>query len=127
MAKLKDLFRTQPKMGGVALNQIDAPYGLRSYRLEDGTYGGEMMPKGDGWLGHLPNKAHGGVSTELSIEDESGMFPSIVPTLTKEELEILLSLKDDEKVPRNIALKARKHADEMRRLGRSPFREIWEK
>lgn len=84
-----------------------------------------MMPKGFGWLGPLQNP-NGGISTELSIEDESGMFPAIVPTLTPQQLQTLLSLTDKQPIPNDIYKAARAHADKLRSQGRSTFREIWE-
>lgn len=128
MATFNDLLMAQikPSRGGLTFRNIGTPYGLRSYKTEDGSYGGEMMPKGLGWLGALPN-TNGDVSTELSIGDESGEFPSLVPTLNKEQINQLLNLQENEQVPTEIYKLARQHADKMRSQGRSPFKEILER
>lgn len=126
MAKLSELMSIAPSLGGLNVKQYATPDGLRAYKNKDGSYGGQMMPKANGWLGRLPNKGQGGESTELSLEDDSGMFPAIVPTLNNEEISVLLGLKENQRIPENIYLKARKHADLMRSQGRSPFIEIWE-
>ena len=90
-------------MGGKGV----APYGLRE---------GSGMPKGLGFLG--PVMGREGVSTELSAEDESGEYPLMVPTLTKKELDLLLSGK---KIPDELYNKARMFAESRRKMGKSPF------
>lgn len=77
-----------------------SPYGMR----EDGT------PKGRGWLGELP-MADGKVMTELSIgvsfDGKEKIIPSIVPTLSQEEIKHLSSGGD---VTDSIVRKAVEHA-----------------
>ena len=75
------------KSGGTAAipaRPTDKGYGLR----EDGT------PKGSGWLGEL-KRPDGMVSTELSatvkIDGKEVLIPLLVPTLTKKEVDQLLS------------------------------------
>lgn len=85
-----------------------APYGVR--------HSGEGV-KGKGYFGALPNKA-GGVSTEISAEDESGEYPLIVPTLSAEELDALLA---DQEPTEEMYSKARSWADTRRARGQSPF------
>ena len=101
-------------MNGITLEQLllamgggVAPYGLRE---------GSGMPKGLGFLGPIMGRE--GVSTELSAEDESGEYPLMVPTLTKKELDLLLS---GNKVPDALYDKARMWADSRRKMGMNPF------
>lgn len=70
---------------------------------EDGT------PKGTGFLGVL-RRPDGGVSTELSIgvnvDGRDMDIPTLVPTLSRTQVNRLLSLKDGEQIPRDIVDKA---------------------
>lgn len=85
-----------------------APYGLR--------HSGEGV-KGKGWMGLL-SRPDGGVSSEISSEDNVGEFPLLVPTLSKTEVNHLLSGKDptDE-----IMQKAIQWAEFRRSQGLDPF------
>lgn len=85
-----------------------APFGLR----HDGS-----APKGKGFFGPMLHK-QGGVSTEISAGDESGEFPLMVPTLSRDELELLLSGQDPTDA---IYGKARAFADQRRAAGKNPF------
>lgn len=84
-----------------------APYGLRP----DGT------AKGKGYLGEL-KRPDGGVMTEYSvgveIDGKEMDIPTLVPTLTKKEVETLLKLKVGKQPPKSIVDKAYDHA--MKRL-----------
>jgi hypothetical protein len=84
-----------------------APYGLR--------HSGEGL-KGKGYFG--PMAGRDGTVTELSAEDESGEFPLVVPTLTAEELELLLAGKDP---TAEMMEKASSWAATRRKRGESPF------
>lgn len=88
-----------------------AQYGLR----EDGT------AKAEGWLGKLKNK-DGRVSTELSvsyeIEGKEILMPSLVPGLTKKEIDHLLANKAPTK---QIEKKIIDHAMQRIADGKSPF------
>jgi len=90
--------------GGVA---NVAPYGIR--------HSGEGV-KGMGYFGPLQGAE--GVSTEISAEDESGEFPLLVPTLTAEEVKLLLSGGQPTEA---IYRKAAEHARTRRESGKSPF------
>ena len=84
-----------------------APYGLRHSGI---------APKGLGFFGAIPNP-RGGISTELSAESDGLEYPLIVPTLSKEELNGVLSGQ-----PSTEALaKALSHAISRRKQGLSPF------
>jgi len=117
-----------PAMGGLLATNYPNQWGLRAYKNQDGSYGGEMMPKWTGWQGLLANTAYpGSVSSELSVGDEKGDFPSIVPDTTPQQLNKLLSLKESEKMPQDIYETARKFAEQRRALGLSPFKDVWDK
>ena len=80
-------------------------------------------PKGTGWLGELKT-SNGDIATELSIgvnfDGKDYLIPSLVPTLTKEEVQYLLqgNSPTDE-----ITQKAIDHAIKLIQQGKSPFKE----
>ena len=84
--------------------------------------------KGKGFLGILP-RPDGGVSTELSvgvnIDGKETSIPTLVPGLTKEEVDFLLNLEpgDARSIPDSIINKAVKHAKDRMNQGKSPFLE----
>jgi hypothetical protein len=84
-----------------------AQYGLR--------HSGEGV-KGKGYFGPMAGRE--GTVTELSAEDESGEFPLVVPTLTAEEIELLLAGKDP---TAEMMEKASSWAATRRKRGESPF------
>ena len=86
-------------------------------------------PKGDGFFGKL-NRPDGSVSTEISIgvgmNGKEMNIPLIVPTLTKKELNYLLSTDVEAKdffnnMPPSIMDKAYEHAQTRMKSGMSPF------
>ncbi|MFA6051571.1 MAG: transglycosylase SLT domain-containing protein [Methylobacter sp.] len=87
-------------------------YGLRP----DGT------PKGTGYLGEL-KRPDGGVMTEYSIgvkiNDKEMDIPTIVPTLSKDEVNHLLNTKEGDKLPDSIVQKAVDHAESRIKQGLS--------
>jgi hypothetical protein len=82
-----------PKQGGLAYSDYPNPYGVRAYQNKKGGYSGEMIPKSIGYLGPQQGqgKMAGQVMTEFSLEDDKGSYPSLVPTLTQQELQSVLS------------------------------------
>lgn len=99
--------------------QDDEPRATPDYGLRpDGT------PKGRGWLGEirLPN---GGVATEYSIGVNIGGkemdIPTLVPTLTPEEVNLMANdiIPNGKRVPDTIVAKAAAHAKDMWNQGRS--------
>jgi hypothetical protein len=88
-------------------------------------------PKGDGFLGVLNRPDGTGVMTEFSVSssdlvDTDGKeidFPTLVPTLTPEEVQAILTLPEDGELPEPIFLKALAHARERLQAGKSPFAE----
>jgi hypothetical protein len=108
--------------GSTAPNWKPNPNDLRP----DGT------PKGNGWLGVLPVKypdGGTGVATEYSVgiglAGKNVIIPSLVPTLTPEEQQLMLSdiIPNHKPVPPNIMQKAVGHAKERIKLGLSPFKD----
>ena len=76
-----------------------------------------LSMKGKGYFGLLPSSE--GVSTEISMTDNSGRsFPSLVPTLTKEEVNQLLS---GQNINDDIYRKAEMWANSRQAAGMSPF------
>lgn len=92
------------------LNSFDeSGYGLRP----NGT------PKGQGWLGPLPmNDGSDKVATEISIDVDGEDIPLIVPTLTQDELDYILS---GNRPTREMVDKAAAFAEERRRQGFSVY------
>ncbi|KKN51516.1 hypothetical protein LCGC14_0622080 [marine sediment metagenome] len=87
--------------------------------------------KGKGFLGVLKLKG-GGVATEYSVgvrlEANDGKetdIPSLVPTLTKKEIEIMVNdiIPNKKPVPKAILQKAVDHANKRVNQGKSPFLE----
>jgi hypothetical protein len=80
--------------------------------------------KGQGFLGVL-KRPDGGVSTEISIgvniDGKELEIPTLVPTLTRKEVNQLLSLKDNEKMPEAIVDKAVAFAKKRMAEGKSVF------
>jgi len=85
--------------------------------------------KGDGFFGKL-NRPDGSVSTEISVSvgmnGKEMNIPLIVPTLTKQELNYLLSTDVESKsffsnMPPSIMDKAYEHAKMRIKSGMSPF------
>jgi len=80
--------------------------------------------KGPGFLGVL-KRPDGDYSSELSIGvDINGKeieIPTMVPTLSREEVKLLLSLKEGQKVPDSIVEKAIQHAKKRMDEGKDVF------
>jgi len=94
--------------------QIDFGYGTRP----DGTY------KGQGFLGPL-ERPGGGVMTEysvgVSLDGKEMDIPTLVPTLSKAEIDTLLNLPDGKLPPKAIIKKAVEHAKMRLKEGKSVF------
>jgi hypothetical protein len=73
----------------VGIQGSAAPYGTRWITSPSDP----VTAKGSGYFGILPNKFQGGVSSELSADNEKGSYPLISPTLTKAELNGILANK----------------------------------
>lgn len=107
-----------PTKGGLNATNRPNPYGLRAYPTKTG-YGGEMMPKDIGWLGILKGLGEmtGQNVTEFSSEDDLGSYPTVVPTLTQQEIMQVLQGN----VTPEIDKKARQFRDWRVKQGLSPF------
>ena len=77
-----------------------------------------------GYLGRI-ERDDGGVMTEFSIgvemNGEEVLIPSLVPTLSKEEIETLRTLPEGQPVPQGIVDKAVDHARPLLQQGKNPF------
>ena len=96
-----------------------APLGPRPDMLRsDGSQ------KGQGYLGPLKN-ALGQSMTEYSIgvefDGKETDIPTMVPTLTPQEIEYILNMQDGMRIPPSIEQKAADHALMRMRQGLSPF------
>lgn len=115
----------QPQGGSGAQ---DYGYGPR-WSEETQSYSGP--PKGLGFLGPLirPDSPLGKPTTESEfsrdgeIDGKPVQYPLFVPTLSKQEVQLLLTAKDDQKIPESIERKAEQHARERISAGKSPFAE----
>ena len=107
-----------PSKGGLKVTNRPNPYGLRAYPTDKG-YGGEMLPKDEGWLGILKGLGEmtGQNVTEFSSEDELGSYPTLVPTLNQQEINMVLRGK----VTSEIDRKAREFRNWRVKQGLSPF------
>ena len=110
---------TSPTEGGLYYRDYPNQYGLRAFKRPDGTYGGEMLPKSTGWLGlqQGEGKEHGNIMSEYSIDDAKGSFPTFVPTLDKNEIELLRQGK----LTPSIIQKATAWRDSQEAKGESAF------
>lgn len=118
--KLAQLLQNaQPSQGGLSVGNYPNPYGLRAYQNPNGTYGGQMMPKTTGWQG-IHYNPKGQAVTELSIGDDIGDFPSVVPTLNANELNQIVQY---EKIIPSARQKAQEWADLRRSQELSPFKD----
>ena len=126
--KLAQLLQNaQPTQGGLSVGNYPNPFqnpnadggGLRAYMNPNGTYGGQMMPKTTGWKGVNYNPK-GQAVTELSIGDDRGDFPSIVPTLNANELAQIVQKQN---ITPSARQKAQEFADLRRSQGLSPFKD----
>ena len=121
------MVETAPSEGGLNYRDYPHPFqnpnanggGLRAYQKPDGSYGGEMIPKSTGLLGELkgtgPNA--GKTMTEFSIGDETGDYPSLVPTLDSEDIKNVLNGT----ITPEVSKKARAWSDSRKAQGMSPF------
>jgi hypothetical protein len=114
--------------GGSSTTPGAGPYGKR----EDGT------EKGEGYFGTIPrtdggNQISGELSIGVDINGKETLIPTMVPTLSKPELDFLLSADKnaifDKKNPMAVGIveKARAHAEQRIAQGKSVWAEPGEK
>ena len=98
---------------------------LKYGKRPDGTY------KAAGYFGELPignNNIATEYSVGMNINGKEMDIPSIVPTLTQDELNtVLMAARKGEMPPNHILEKARQHAEMRIQAGHSPFWAIPEK
>ena len=106
---------------GRIISKDNSASGMRDYgygQRADKSY------KGRGYFGEL-NRPDGGISTEYSIgvefDGKEVEIPTLVPTLTQDEINSILTLKKGEKLPEGITQKAVEHAKMRMKEGKSPF------
>ncbi len=87
-----------------------------------------------GFLGPVKNNVEGGTMTEVSVGMEINgkemEVPTMVPTLTKKEIETLANMKlegNAKNIPESIIMKAKQHALQRIEQGLSPFYQDGEK
>lgn len=128
----QNFFSKNFQHGGAVHEGIGSlPFEEDLYRMESnprlgfGAYGirhsGEGL-KGKGYFGEI-SSPNGQVVTEYSVYDEDiGEYPSIVPTLTREEITDTISRSTKGEQPSiEVIRKARRHAIERLSEGKSPF------
>jgi hypothetical protein len=121
--EVPDFFESSaPEKKAEVPKAIDYGYGPR-WDEKSQSYSGK--PKGLGHLGPLLRSDGKTVESEYSIDGEINgkptQYPSIVPTLTKEEVNTLLNAKDSDKLPDSIYQKAEAYATQRVNAGKDPF------
>ena len=88
------------------------------------NYGLLTRAKGQGYWGPLQT-ASGQVMTELSIGvpifGQEMEIPTLVPTLTSQQMQTLLALHEGQPIPDDIVRAAVKHAEMRVKQGKNPF------
>lgn len=85
-------------------------------------------PKGLGYFGPLtrpddPNTVMSEYSLNGDINGKPTEYPSIVPTLSKDELTSILNSKEGQPLPQSVLQKAQAYATQRVNAGQSPFAE----
>jgi len=93
-------------------------------KVDPNTLRTDGSAKGPGYFGTLP-RPDGRVSTELSVGVESDgnnwLIPALVPTLNKTQVDTLLNMPPNGKIPPEIMERVYKHALYRKGQGKSPF------
>ena len=101
-----------PEMLGMQNGQPNYGYGNR-YESN--------QPKGLGYYGEVPRPDGVGISGELGVDFGRGDVPSMVPNLTANELQSILTAQEGQQYPESVYRKAEQHANLRRLQGQSPF------
>lgn len=113
------------KPAEVSYDPSTGRYLLPSAAPNYGTRFNSTDQKGDGFLGPLQRPDGSAVMSEYSIgvqiNGKETEIPTLVPTLTKQEVQTILTMKDGAKVPDAIVQKARAYAEQRIAAGKSPF------
>ena len=106
----------------ININQASTGTGEK-YMPNADKYRPDGTQKGDGWIGVL-DTIQGKDMTEYSIgvniDGKEILIPTLVPSLTQEEVKYLLT--EPKKIPKSIVDKAVKHAMPLLQQGISPFK-----
>jgi len=107
---------------------MPSPKELAAGLTQYGNRYGTNTPKSSGYFGEIPLQ-NGSVATEYSVgQDIDGKnveMPSIVPTLTKEELgHVMRSAETGSPLPNSVYEKSLAHAKDRISKGQSPFWQI---
>jgi hypothetical protein len=129
--KLAALLGKSPKQGGLMYGDYPHPFrnpnveggGLRAYINKDGSYGGEMMPKGQGWLNEQMTP-QGQTMTELSVGNGQMDFPSLTPN---QPPELVRQIVNTGEVSPQAYRNALDWAMSRKAKGLSPFRDAEDK
>lgn len=109
---MADFGKLNPLMMANVLRGI-APHGFRHVEsVEDVS-----LPKGSGWYGYLPNQA-GGVSTEISSDNNGLQYPMINPAMNRQDINSLLA---NQQPTEDMYRKAEQWAKYRQSQGQSPF------
>lgn len=110
------------KPGATATSAATPDYGY-GFRYNNGDPS-TAKPKGLGFLGPLL-RSDGGVMSEFSIgvdiDGKETEIPTLVPTLTEDQVKSVLSMKDGDKLPAGVAEKATAYAKKRIADGKDPF------
>ena len=126
---LAGLLGSSPSNGGLNATNYPNQWGLRAYLKDDGTYGGDTMPKYIGWKDKISNLRHGGISTELSSETANGQsYPLITPNISQPQLSSILNNQSygTEKISNDVYDQAEEFNRQRRAKGLSPFRDVFD-
>jgi hypothetical protein len=77
-------------------------------------------PKGRGFYGEV-KRPDGGISTELGVDTGRGEIPAMVPGMTRNEMNSVLSARDGQAFPDSVYQKADSYAAFRLLNGKSPF------
>jgi hypothetical protein len=126
MGIFDSLTQSNPEIKGIFNGFPDYGYGVRYKNELDKN---PDRPKAQGFFGEIRKGKNNNVfSTEISIGTDFGEIPLIVPTLTRDELNTLMSLNlSKDKIPEEIIKKAINHASWRKLNGESPFAGINDK
>lgn len=95
-----------------------------TYGYGPSGYGPQTRAKGQGYWGPLKT-ANGQDMTELSIGvpilGQEMEIPTLVPTLTSQQIQALLALQEGQPIPDDILRAAVKHAEMRVKQGKDPF------
>ena len=109
-----------------AYSPVNTPIQNPEHRYDSNDY------KSHGYFGELPVPSSNSYATEYSIsQDIDGSpisMPSLVPTLTNEEIQQVLHAAKNQQLPPQVVLdKALAHAQDRIKQGKSPFWAVPEK